>query len=316
MTPRVSVVIPTRNRCGDLTECLRALEDQTLPEDEFEVLVINDGSSDATAATVERFGRSTRLRLRGIDQSNQGPAAARNLGIAQAKADLVAFIDDDCCPDAAWLEELMAALPGEPRCAGVGGSVRRRRDSTVSRFIDHVGTLAHLQRDGRVHYLVTANALFRRAALEEIRGFDTHFTWPGGEDPDLGDRLRPRGYSLAVTRGAVVRHRHRDTLGGLFCTYVRYGRGEAARVKLGRLAEIWHRSLLLFFICCMGHWGVHASRLLFAPGLRMRERFAFPVLRGIANAGVFIGYVTCPGLAHREGTRRDLAFATDDSRAS
>ena len=97
MPPDVSVVVPTYNRRASVDRLLRALAEQTYPSERFEVLVIDDGSTDGTADHVRLLRPQYELRL--LMQAHQGPAEARNLGVAMAAAPLILFLDDDVVPD-------------------------------------------------------------------------------------------------------------------------------------------------------------------------------------------------------------------------
>jgi len=288
----VSVIIPTYNRAADLRHCLEALAAQTLSPDRYEVLVIDDGSSDETPAVVAEAQLTACHDLRSFVQPNRGPGAARNQGIRHASGEVIAFTDDDCRPDRDWLEALLTALPADPRIAGIGGRTVRLRDTLVSRYIDAIGMLHHPRKQGSVLWLVTANALYRRSSLSEVGGFEEQFGWPGGEDVELSARIRAKEYSLTTTEKAIVHHNHRDSLRGLYRTCVRYGRGEAIQVKLGRKSGFYHRWLAIFLVCVIGHFVLEATKLLIRPDLRLVDRLAFPWLRLMCNVGIFVGYAS------------------------
>ena len=101
-----SVIIPTFNRKASLAECLRSLGRQSFPPDRFEVLVVDDGSSDGTAETVERTAAGLGFHVEYLRQSQQGPGAARNLGAKNARGGILAFTEDD----AAFAEGVLPAL--------------------------------------------------------------------------------------------------------------------------------------------------------------------------------------------------------------
>lgn len=229
-----SVVVPTHNRLTDLVVVLRALRAQSFSSDAFEVVVVNDGSADDTADVLESLKGEPGVELRPFNQMNQGPAAARNRGVREAQGRLIAFIDDDCLPEPDWLKTLVAALPDDQKCAGIGGRVVRHRDSLISRYIDDRGGVKHSVENGVVEYLVTANALFRRELLLEVGGFDERLRWASGEDVELCQRLRERGFCFLTAEDAVVRHKHRDTLRGIFKMYRLHGRGAYALAQIGR----------------------------------------------------------------------------------
>jgi glycosyltransferase involved in cell wall biosynthesis len=231
---QTSVVVPTHNRSGRLITCLESLNAQDAPADSFEVIVVDDGSTDDTLARLERF-EPTRYSLRVIGQENAGPASARNRGTRAARGEFVLFIDDDCEADSNWLAELQRSLAEAPETvAGSGGMTRRAQDHLIARYIDRIGVLCPRTHDGQVLYLVTCNAIMRRAALIEVDGFSQAFSVAGGEDPDLCARMSQAGYSFVVASKASLRHHHPRTLRGLYAMYSRYGEGMLVTQALGR----------------------------------------------------------------------------------
>ena len=217
--PKVSVVVPTYNRRLSAHETVECLLRQSLPP--HEIIVVDDGSTDGTAETLRRaFGGAVKV----LSRKNGGPASARNCGIRASEGDFIAFTDSDCLPDETWLAELLKGFDS-PRVAGVGGVVRRADTDLVSEYVDAVGMLNPLIRDGEVDYLVTANACFRRDVLFEANLFDERFVKPGGEDTELSVRVRSLGYELKFTPAAVVLHHHRQTLPALLKTMSNYGQG-------------------------------------------------------------------------------------------
>jgi glycosyltransferase involved in cell wall biosynthesis len=101
--PFVSVIVPTYNRASLLKRLLESLREQTYPADKFEVLVVDDGSTDETPQVVEEFARSAPFAVRYFRQPRKGPAAARNLGIQQSRGEIVAFVDSDVTVAKDWL---------------------------------------------------------------------------------------------------------------------------------------------------------------------------------------------------------------------
>jgi glycosyltransferase involved in cell wall biosynthesis len=114
----VSVIIPTRNRPDQVRACLAALAAQTRRADRFEVIVVDDGSDQALAPVTDGF--KDRLQVTLLGQTGAGPATARNLGAASARASLLAFTDDDCQPAPDWLDVLVARHQETPEAA-LGG---------------------------------------------------------------------------------------------------------------------------------------------------------------------------------------------------
>ena len=159
MTPSVSVIVPVRNRHALLRRLLDALAVQTYTD--FEVLVVDDGSSDGTLqeATAER---NPSLAIRCLRNDGAGASAGRNTGAAAARAEVLAFTDSDCVPAAGWLAAGMVAI--EDGADLVNGVTRPRRP---------VGLLERTVRSGKEGLYPTCNVFYRRAAFEKAGGFDS-----------------------------------------------------------------------------------------------------------------------------------------------
>ncbi len=216
--PRTSIVVATRNRADRLTRLLAALDAQVVPPGGIETIVVDDGSTDSTLAVLRRAG------VRYETGSQRGPGSARNAGWRAASGSIVLFTDDDCVPDPRWAFEMVAAFDRQPEVDGVGGAIQPLHHGLIEDFA-HVERLADHGRspDGTVRYLVTANAGYRRTALQRAGGFDESFAKPAGEDVDLSERVTATGGDLALAPDALVRHEYRPGFGLLLRTYYRHG---------------------------------------------------------------------------------------------
>jgi GT2 family glycosyltransferase len=220
-------VVPVYNRAAALSACLDSLFRQSYPHDRYEVIVVDDGSSDRTAEVAQAAGSQWDGTLRVLRKANGGPASARNAGIRAAHGDVIAFTDSDCIADANWLSGLIAALTAY-QVDGVGGPLRNvAPPGWVSDYLQANVFFRHRVRAGRVDYLVTANVAFRRDALLAVGGFsERKGAW--GEDADLSFRLRAAGYTLALAReGAVTHFGSPTTARQLAAEVFRYGYGNA-----------------------------------------------------------------------------------------
>ena len=196
----VSVVIPSRNRRADLARCLSALAAQDFPKEKFEVIVCDDGSTESLVEAVEDANR-TGLRVRYVRQGAKGPAAARNLGIHNARAGIVAMTDSDTLPDQSWLRKLYEALEQAPDAAGVEGKVYAENEAEF-------GPLGEgpANKSGGVY--LTCNCAYRRQALVEVGGFDETFPYPAYEDTELAARILQIG-KIVWQPEAIVIHPQR-----------------------------------------------------------------------------------------------------------
>jgi glycosyltransferase involved in cell wall biosynthesis len=214
MTPDVSVVIPTFNRIDTLPEVLASLAAQE-GAPEFEVIVVDDGSTDETARWLQA-GAPGALALRLLRQENRGPAAARNAGVAAARGRWVAFLGDDTVPSPGWLRRLHDTL--ERRCdpaAAVIGRTEWHPRMRVTPFLRHINqngaqfgfALIEDPEDVPFTFFYTSNlCLERRMLLEEP--FDQTFPYPAWEDIEAAYRLKRKGMRLYYEARAEVRHDH------------------------------------------------------------------------------------------------------------
>lgn len=192
----VSVVIPSRNRRDDLARCLAALSLQDFPKHEFEVIVCDDGSTESLVEAVEAAKRAG-VQARCIRQEGKGPAAARNLGIANARAGIVAMTDSDTLPDKNWLRKLCEALAQNADAVGAEGKVYAKNEAEF-------GPLGEgpANKSGGVY--LTCNCAYRREALVEVGGFDETFPYPAYEDTELAARMLQIGRIVWQPEAIVI----------------------------------------------------------------------------------------------------------------
>lgn len=199
--PMVSAVIPTYRRPDLLERCLRALCGQTLPGHAYEIIVADDGCEQRILRLVEALAvQYPDRQLRYVAVSGtQGPAGARNAGWQAARAEVVAFTDDDTVPASTWLREGCIALADDPHASAAVGQVTVPLPDRPTDHERDTGGLATAE-------FVTANCFVRRSALLRIGGFDERFTRAWREDSDLQFRLLAHGGRIACAPAAVVEH--------------------------------------------------------------------------------------------------------------
>lgn len=227
--PFVTVTVPTYNRLDMLEKTLSALLSQTYPADVFEIIVVDDGSSDGTQEFMESFTAKHPDRVRYVRQQNKGPAAARNVGMREGRGEIVAYIDDDCVPEETWLEEITKGY-ANPDMAGAAGFTKSvDLQSFASRYLSdrRIHQRPFTDEYDAITYPITLNASFRMPALKMVGGFDERFPYPGGEDVDLGLKIRERGLFFGDNSGAVVYHHHKRSIREILRVWYRYGKGRA-----------------------------------------------------------------------------------------
>lgn len=224
--PEVSVVVATHNRARRLCQLLESLQAQTIDADRFEVIVVDDASSDETQAVLTGALAEERLRLNVFRNGHaKGPGGARNVGWRAARASLIAFIDDDCVASERWLEEGMDLADTHP------GSIIQGRVDPVP---DELARLTPFTRTQRIHgagpYFQTCNIFYPRSLLERLGGFDPIFAGHGGEDADLAWRAISDGTPTAFAPKARAFHAVHEI-------------GAIGRL---RVAAHWHRSMIVY----------------------------------------------------------------------
>jgi len=200
----LSVVIPAYNASATIGECLLALAQQSVPNSGYEVIVVDDGSTDGTGEIASRHGAVV------IRQANAGPAAARNTGIASALGATILFTDADCAPATDWIVEMTAPLV-DVQIAGVKGVYRTRQKNLLARFvqIEYEDRYDHTARQAYVDFVDTYAAAYRRDVLLASGGFDPRIRVD--EDQELSFRLAEAGHKMVFNPCAIVYHRHSET---------------------------------------------------------------------------------------------------------
>jgi glycosyltransferase involved in cell wall biosynthesis len=195
--PEISAIIPARNAAGSLPALLESLRHQTVDSSRYEVLVVDNGSTDAGAHIARDAG------ARVIEHPLPNRAAARNLGAAHARSDLFAFTDADCVATPRWLEALLACSRGEDMVAGPVTVTTADQPNAVERFERHwrFGQEAWV-REG---WAATANLCIRRAVMDAVGGLDPAYRHIG-EDADFCVRALREGYRIGWCAEAEVEH--------------------------------------------------------------------------------------------------------------
>lgn len=224
-SPTISVVVPTYRRADRLVTCLAALADLDAAPEEFEVVVVDDGSPEPMASVAAPFDEHLQLRVH--RQHNAGPAAARNTGATLARGTHLAFTDDDCAPRPAWLSRLADGLAAHPRAMVGGSTVNALPANLWSAASQMLVTYicAYYANPGRDSFLASNNIAMPTAAFLDAGGFDTTYPRPGGEDREFCDRWLRRGHPIVRTPAAVVDHAHELDWRGFWRQHTNYGRG-------------------------------------------------------------------------------------------
>jgi glycosyltransferase involved in cell wall biosynthesis len=248
MSPRVSVIVPVRNGALGLRTCLAALQAQSWPAAEFEVIVVDNGSTDDLEATRRLFPA-----VRWLQESAPGSYAARNCGLRHAAGEIIAFTDADCIPDADWLRQGVAALAGGDATV-VGGEVPwlgpAGRALNAYEILETIMFGLPSIRDliEQRGFAITANLFTSRAAFGRVGEFDAGLRSAGDREWVL--RAVAKGEVLRYAAGAIVRHPRRSTREEFFRKQLRLVGGRMTLLRRERpgagavLADLRKLSLL------------------------------------------------------------------------
>ncbi|MGE5446166.1 MAG: glycosyltransferase [Ignavibacteriales bacterium] len=220
--PFVSIIIPVLNGERTIRACLSSILHSDYPEEQREIVVIDNGSTDRTAEIVKTFPVQYQLEAR------RGVSYARNRGIEASRGGILAFTDSDCVVSRRWLLEVVQGFEDGKNGGMEGETVdyppvtpaehymaRRRSYSRKARLVSPLSP-----------YVITANVAFRREVFDKIGVFDPRF--PSGEDVDFSWRFfQETNFELGYNPRAIIFHRHRSTVQGFFSQHVRVGRGIA-----------------------------------------------------------------------------------------
>jgi glycosyltransferase involved in cell wall biosynthesis len=219
--PRVSVVVCAYNADRTIDACLAALEHLRYPD--YEVIVVNDGSTDRTLVIAESYPY-----CRIVSQENLGLSVARNVGAVAAAGEIVAYTDSDCVADPDWLNYLVATMERGGLVACGGPNFPPPEDSLVPEAVAvSPGAPCHVLLDDQIaEHIAGCNMAFRRDVLLGLGGFDAIFR-AAGDDVDICWRLQDAGYSIGYSPAALVWHFRRNTVKAYIGQQKGYGKAEA-----------------------------------------------------------------------------------------
>ena len=194
--PFISVVVPVYNEQEKITGCLQSIRNQHYPHDKVETIVIDDGSTDESASTARECGAKV------FQQEHTSPGAARNRGVQEASASIIAFIDADDRASESWLREAVAYL-NEDKAAAVGCNhdlLNKKSDLVKIAWLERNFRLSRSRE--KVDHLGTSGCLYKKNSFESAGGFDRSLL--AAEDMDLSNRVRKQGGILYLVKRPLI----------------------------------------------------------------------------------------------------------------
>lgn len=222
-TKLVSIIIPAFNEEKNIDKCLRSIKKLDIPKDQYEVIVVDNGSTDKTVEIAESFGAQV------FTKPKINISSLRNFGTSIARGDIFAFIDADCVLDRYWLTEALKELEIE-EIGATGSNCRLKGNGTWISKAWEFNKRSKLQRCD-VDWIQSANLIIKRKCFEDVGGFDDRLSVC--EDSDICYRIKDKGYTIISNPAICSYHlRFTETLGSFFKN------------------ELWHGKdvLKLFFI--------------------------------------------------------------------
>lgn len=201
--PFVSIIVPTYKRRDLLKRLLDSLLQISYPKDKYEVIVIGDSTyDDNTVELVKNLTAIAPFKLYYLKCHHPSPSAKRNLGIKDARGEIIGFTDDDCVVDLNWISQAVPHF-SDTSVAGVQGRTSIPPPS-------HLSPSYHYATGITEPGYQTCNIFYRKEVLEEVGGFDEHFTSISREDSDIAFTLLEKGYNIATASEVIVEHPVRD----------------------------------------------------------------------------------------------------------
>lgn len=234
---KATIQLCTYNRAQLLERVLDACFEQTVSSAEYEVVLVNDGSTDETPAVIARAQARATCSFTVVSRSNGGLAKARNAGLARSTGERIILIDDDVLPLPNFVEEHLRSHAASPRAIVRGAAI------SVESFDDLPLPIWTL-RNYSGNYFWTTNVSVPLAMLRAVGGFNETFAEYGWEDIDVGLRLRFAGVKAILNRRALVYHYKPGLRAGDVEKMLRQARAQArTAVQLAQLHPRWRTYL-------------------------------------------------------------------------
>jgi len=259
----LSVIVPSYNRQDEIQDLLASLEKQKLATSDFEIVIVDDGSTDGTRDWVERYQSQSELHINFVQQDHQGPGAARNNGMQHADGDVFVFIDSDCTAPPDWLSVIKKAFDDDPQVKAFGGRDDARADFpplllainySMTSFLTTGGMRGGKKKRLAKFYPRSFNMGLHKSLYEKIGGFGS---LRHGQDIEFSNRIIKSGDKVVYLYDSVVYHKRRTSLSKFYRQVFNWG---VARINLYKIDNAMLEPL--HFAPAIGFWLIVLFTLL------------------------------------------------------
>lgn len=238
MKPKITIIIPAYNAEKTIEKTLASLKNQSLKD--FEVIIVDDSSTDNTIDTAKRFFRNV-IKNKG----RKGPAGARNTGIKEAKTEKLAFIDSDCFADKDWIKNIYKELEKEDVVMGI---VKIPESNYIGNSISLLGfpgggnlgfEKVWKVRNGYTDHITSCNFGIKKSIFIKYGFFDDTFPYAGSEDPEFSIKIFKQGVKIKYSKKPLVYHMPRDSLTSFIKWQITRGKGNFHfKRKVGKVWDL------------------------------------------------------------------------------
>jgi glycosyltransferase involved in cell wall biosynthesis len=232
-----SIIVPSYNRADEIKELLSSIEQLDFPEEKFEVIISDDGSSDNTAQIVKQFQMNGNCNIKYYHQQNKGPGAARNLGMEKAEGDFFVFVDSDVSVPSHWLKEIVQkmeekqgdAFGGPDTCRDDFSPLLKAINYSMTSFLTTGGLRGKKGKKLAKFYPRSFNMGISRHLYKKIGGFNN---LRHGQDIEFSNRILKSGARVIFIENAFVYHIRRTNIRRFFRQVFNWG---VARINLYKI---------------------------------------------------------------------------------
>jgi cellulose synthase/poly-beta-1,6-N-acetylglucosamine synthase-like glycosyltransferase len=204
---KTSVIVPAYNSEKTIEKCLKSLVGQNYPKNSYEIIVVDDGSTDRTIEIIKKF-----KKVKLVKQKHSGPAKARNLGVKKSKGNIILFTDSDCIPNKNWIGRMVEPFK-DKNVIGVQGTYKTyNNNKPIARFAGYEIEERHKKMIGEIDFISTFSAGYKKMVFKKVGGFDETFERASAEDTDLSFKINKIGGKMIQVPNAFVYTYHPESL--------------------------------------------------------------------------------------------------------